>query len=487
MLRSTIHREFLGVWFCFLAACSSPAATYWVATYGSDSNAGTSSNAPFLTPQKAVTLSGLAAGDTIYVRGGNYAFSAQVKPSKTGAAGNPVKLWAYPGEFPVWDFATMPAGTTKALDSRKDYWHIKGIEVKNAPDSGILIAGFGTIIEGCTVHDCGNDGFIFGSTSIRATNALILNCDSYRNYGGGDGNNGDGFGAKTGCGPGNVFRGCRAWNNSDDGWDCYDNVTNSIVFQECWSFANGYNLWGYTGTWSGNGNGFKLGGESTSATHYVTNCVTFGNRAKGFDHNNSHGGHVVVNCTGYSNNAANFSFYQTPSNGTYNLMVNNASFVGTLFNLDPTTVQKTNSWQGFTVTAADFASLDTSAATNARATDFSLATGNLFRLAAGSDLIDRAVNVGLPFSGSGPDLGAFEYSVGSAQGPITLSSPRWTNGLFQLTVSGLTSHGEVVVLASSNLSSWTGIFTNPATSGAWQFTDSNAPASATKFYRVWEQ
>ena len=58
---------------------------------------------------------------------------------------------------------------------------------------------------------------------------------------------------------GNVFIGCRAWNNADDGWDFYQN-NESVLISNCWSFANGSNLWNYAGTWRGNGNGFKLGG-----------------------------------------------------------------------------------------------------------------------------------------------------------------------------------------------------------------------------------
>lgn len=480
------HRILLNYLVLFFLKLSLHATTYWVAPYGDDSNAGTSSNAPFLTPQHAVTLSGLVAGDTIYVRGGDYAFSTQVKPGKTGAAGNPIKLWAYPGEFPIWDFATMPAGSTKALDVRKDYWHVKGIEVKNGPDSGILIAGFGTTIEGCTVHDCGNDGFIFGSTSIRATNALILNCDSYRNFDpASGGNNGDGFGAKIGCGPGNIFRGCRAFYNADDGWDCYDNDTNTVTFEGCWSFHNGTNLWNVS-NFSGNGNGFKLGGAGTHAGHILKNCLAFDNHSKGFDHNLSVGAHTLYNCTGFRNAKWNFSFYDTPASGA-DTFKNNVSYLGQGTNIVASSVMVSNSWQGFTVTTADFVTLATELAFAPRNADYSLPVNGLARLAAGSDLIDAGVDVGLPFNGTRPDLGAYEFTNSATQGPITVSLPRWTNGVFQISVNGLSAHGDVVVFASSNLTSWAGIFTNPPTSGVWQFADSNAVAGSLRFYRVQEK
>ena len=466
------------------------ATTYWVATDGNDANAGTSSNTPFATPQKAVTLAALAAGDTIYVRGGTYALSTQVKPGRTATAANPIKLWAYPGEEPVFDFAMM-TGSNKALDVRRDYWHVRGLRIKNAPSNGIFVGNTGVIIEGCVIHDCNNDGLVLGSTTVRATNALVLNCDSYRNYEvGSGGNNGDGFAAKDGCWTGNKFVGCRAWDNADDGWDFYNNQ-NTIVIEKSWAFRNGFDLWGVGAGWTGNGNGFKLGGAGTTAKHFLTNCVTFGNRRKGFDHNNSSAGQTLVHCTGYANGTANFSFYDTPTAGSPlpNLLINNVAYAGVTTNvtLDPTSVQISNSWQIATVTAADFASLDVSVATNARNADFSLATNNLFRIAPGSDLIDRGRNVGLPFNGSAPDLGAFEFVPASSPRLTQLSPGGWTNGLVRVAVSGLTAHGSIVLHASTNLVAWTPIQTNAAASGTITYTDVASGNFSRRFYRVEEQ
>ena len=484
------HRSYAAIaaWIALNATVN--AATYWVATDGSDSNAGTS-NAPFATPQKAVTLSTLAPGDTIYLRGGTYALTSAVKPKKPGAPDNYFKLWAYPGERPVFDFSGA-TGVFKAVDIRTNYWHVKGIEVAHATDNGIFVASIGNIIEGCVIHDCDNDGLTLGSTTLRATNALILNCDSYRNFQtNSSGNNGDGFSAKSGCGPGNVFRGCRAWDNADDGWDFYDNNV-PVVLENCWAMTAGFDHWGVGGSFSGNGNGFKLGGEGTVAEHHLTNCVAIGNRSKGFDHNNGNAGQTMVNCTSYNNNV-DFSFYETPSGGTllHNVLINNVAFGGTLTNLAANSVQVSNSWQGFTVNTADFASLDTSVATATRNADYSLPITRLLRLAAGSDLIDRGVNVGLPFNGNAPDLGAFES--GSSGGDArqiecdASSTLRFTNGGFNVRATGFTSHGAVVLYVSSNLTSWAPILTNPATTGASQFLDASATSRPLSFYRVEEK
>ena len=41
-----------------------------------------------------------------------------------------------------------------------------------------------------------------------------------------------------------------------------------------------------------------------------------------------------------------------------------------------------------------------------------------YRLALGSPLIDAGVNVGLPFSGKAPDIGAFETGPAAAPGVL---------------------------------------------------------------------
>jgi parallel beta-helix repeat protein len=375
---------------------------FYVAPTGSDADPGTLAS-PFATVSKAQSV--MAVGDTIYLRGGTYNLSAQIKLTLDGTAANYCKLWAYPGERPVFDFSGTPGGT-KGLYLNADYWHVKGIEVANATDNGIIVAGASyCIIEGCVVHDCNNDGIRLGSSSLTASYTLILNCDSYRNFQvSSGGNNGDGFASKVGTGPGNVFRGCRAWHNSDDGWDFYDNDV-AITLENCITYANGLNLWG-VGSFSGNGNGFKLGGAGTVAQHLLKNCLAVQNVHDGFDQNYNGGGVTLYNCTAYGN-GVNFQFPDTPSVGV-DVIKNCIAYSG-INNLNASAQLTSNSWQGFTVTAADFSSLDTSSITNARNADYSLPILPLLRLAPGSDLIDAGVDVGIPFNGAAPDLGAYEY------------------------------------------------------------------------------
>jgi hypothetical protein len=72
-------------------------------------------------------------------------------------------------------------------------------------------------------------------------------------------------------------------------------------------------------------------------------------------------------------------------------------------------VQEANSWlPGFTVTAEDFVSLNSDLASAERKPDGSLPDIDFLFLAQGSDLIDAGVDLGYPFNGEAPDLGAFE-------------------------------------------------------------------------------
>jgi hypothetical protein len=93
---------------------------------------------------------------------------------------------------------------------------------------------------------------------------LVLNSDSHHNYdpytSNGAGQSADGFGAHVGAGhPGNVFRGCRAWANTDDGFDLI-NAYSPVTIEYSWAWQHGYLPGTHTPLAAGNGNGIKAGG-----------------------------------------------------------------------------------------------------------------------------------------------------------------------------------------------------------------------------------
>ena len=103
-----------------------------------------------------------------------------------------------------------------------DCWWLFGLETTNAGHNGIRFSGASNIVELCVVHNSRNTGIhITGDTNTSYN--LVLNFrDSFHNHDAPThGQNADGFTAKWIIGPGNVFSGCRAWENADDGWDLW--------------------------------------------------------------------------------------------------------------------------------------------------------------------------------------------------------------------------------------------------------------------------
>lgn len=139
-------------------------ATYYVATTGNDNNAGTLS-APFRTIGKGTSR--LAAGDTLYVRGGTY--KEAVTLWQSGTAGAPIKLAAYAGEAPVVDGQGVSVGQWMGLISLMgNYLDVTGFEVKNSSQRGIEIYGNFNAAHQMNVHDVQQNGIL-----IEADNCLV--------------------------------------------------------------------------------------------------------------------------------------------------------------------------------------------------------------------------------------------------------------------------------------------------------------------------
>jgi hypothetical protein len=118
---------------------------------------------------------------------------------------------------------------------------------------------------------------------------------------------------------------------------------------------------------------------------------------------------VIYNCTSGSNGKYGFSF----GNGNESIIKNCISYNETVGQFGRNTVDH-NSWQnGHTVSSADFVSIDESELTHQRKADGSLPEINFLHLITGSRLIDKGVDVGIPYNGKAPDLGAFETHTGS--------------------------------------------------------------------------
>jgi hypothetical protein len=120
---------------------------------------------------------------------------------------------------------------------------------------------------------------------------------------------------------------------------------------------------------------------------------------------------LVQNCTAWGN-GYNFMFESDAESGASNQFDNNVEFghkAAMAFEFSAGAILNNNSWQLATpASAADFVSLAETLALAPRQADGSLPVGDFARLVPSSALIDKGKDVGLPFQGAAPDLGAFE-------------------------------------------------------------------------------
>ncbi len=253
------------------------------------------------------------------------------------------------GTIPSLDFTTFRNSISKTatgITISGSGYAFENIIVEKAPDCGIRIKNTSSPAGNCFFKNCifrynNNSGI---SMTDGTHDVTFIAVDSYRN---GDivqkcGADADGFSPKLNCGGNIYFYNCRAWDNSDDGWDSFDRGTpyiGSIYYIECLAWNNG-NPYVFTGeydyennrpldkdliyieqllksdpsfeakyngrqvtswpkitmkllgasmsydkihssSWEGNPNGFKFGSAETpsSSYRYIENCIAFDNRS----------------------------------------------------------------------------------------------------------------------------------------------------------------------------------------------------------------
>jgi len=421
---------------------NSSVADYYVAPNGSDSNAGTISS-PFYSLNKVISV--IQPGQTAYFRGGTYSYTTQQNIMDiTGSEGNLIKIWAYPGEKPIFQRAGSAANGISMKNAH--YIHIKGITMRNYNGSNLssgIYAHWGggvgngsdnNIFEACDFYNNGLGALFDGS------NQQWINCDFHENYGqSGAASYGDADGIEiypsyNGSTSGtSTLTACRSWHNGDDGFDCSDNDEN-VIFLNCWSYKNGFRA-DHT-TKAGDGNGFKLGWSNTTTTSFirtVTNCVSSYNYAHGFTDNTIRGKIKIYNCTAHGNGNLNSSiysgfgidftigginnahdiknnlFYSNKYNGSANGL--NSDRANVLSNA----VLSTNSWNIRTANSSDFVSLDSSQLRSSRQSDGSLPVINYLHLTSGSAFKNAASD-----QGYGTDIGAFSST---STGETTYTQP----------------------------------------------------------------
>ena len=435
----------------WLASISLNAATYYVATTGSDAASGDITH-PWLTWSHA--FANAHAGDFVYFRGGSYPNSGGAAGEggfNSGTAGNVISFLNYPGETPILDCSNKTVGVAgwfRAISVwNVSYLYFKGLTIANAHQllyGGVY--GYTTgmdaykanhiTFEQIKVHDVEGPCFtINGCDDVH-----VINCDAWNAndlHAGTPGQNGVGFQGQNTVGDfgsgeyakSNYFTGCRTWGFSDNGF-AFTGVSH-VEWKNCWALDGGL--------LAGDGCGFKLGTRTSGDTinplsRLVENCISAYNEQYGFATNNGSlggGTGTPFNCHFYNNFAYHngyktktdlsygYGFVISPYNVNYlpphEMYSNNIAYDNMRAPLDlgGGYVHTHNSWDivGLNVTNADFISLDTTGMRGARKTDGSLPDTYFGKPASASSLIDKGIDVGLPFSGTAPDLGYSEYEA----------------------------------------------------------------------------
>ena len=494
-------KRYLTIILSWMLVLSTSAATYYASPEGGGD--GTSYNKPttFGTGLKMLKN----PGDTLYLLSGQYDLGTTDVNNLTGSASRRIVIAGYEGinrsgKYPaILDFRKTEYGKRGLqIKNTCSYLHIKNMTLRYSGKNNLINYGSNNLFENLDIYGSADTG----CQMKEGGNNIIMNVDSHDNFDyetmsgatANFGGNADGFADKQFTGDGNHYIGCRAWNNSDDGWDFFQRVSSSkTVIENCVCYENGpayYDMsnhpraLGVDKAWfdakvgtqmtdrygntitvtlakypcQGNGNGFKMGGGYTDHKVLVHHCLAVGNNARGFDQNNNGGTMWIYNNTAYANDC-NYGF--TTAFGT-NTMQNNITFKGktgdsykaqTVVSIDH------NSWNnGYSCAETDFLSLDKTLILAPRRSDGALPVNDFMRLAEGSALIDAGIDINLGYNGNAPDLGCYE-APGERHDPIPDDTvpevqPEGTHSVAFVTIPGAVEDKALLNHLRQNDSLW---------------------------------
>ena len=194
------------------------------------------------------------AGDTLLLESGTYSYGYKIGLYNSGSNGKYITVKPKDaGGRVIFDFKEEAFNSNlRGIQVYGDFWYFDSIEICNAGDNGMYISGDYNVVDNCLFYNNSDTDLQLGRTSSEDSSIetwpsynLIKNCTSFANF---DeptyGENADGFAAKLTVGYGNVFDGCIAFRNSDDGWDMYakqdSGCIGTVALYNCVSFENGY-------------------------------------------------------------------------------------------------------------------------------------------------------------------------------------------------------------------------------------------------------
>lgn len=446
-----------------------------------------------------------APGDTLYLFSGQYDLGNTAVQNLNGTAAKRIVISGYEGitrggtYAAILDFRSTPYGT-RGLQVKNTctYLHIKNITLRYSGKNNLYNEGSYNLFENLDIYGSGDTG----CQMKNGGNNIIKNVDSHHNFDyetmsgttANFGGNADGFADKQFTGAGNHYIGCRAWCNSDDGWDFFQRVSSSnTVIENCICFENGCPYYdmssnpratGVDKSWfdskvgtqmtdrygqtititlakypcQGNGNGFKMGGGYTNHKILIHHCLAVGNYERGFDQNNNGGTMWVYNNSAYLNNY-NYGFTTAYGTNTIQNCISLAGKNGDAYKAQTVVTIDHNSWNtGYSVSTADFLSLDTTLILAPRNGNGELPVNDFMRLKDNSALIDAGIDVNLGYKGDAPDLGCYEAD-GEEHQPepedtIPAVQPEGTHSIAFVTIPGCAEDKALLKYLRANDSLW---------------------------------
>jgi hypothetical protein len=396
-------------------------ADIYVAVSGNDTTGDGSVGNPYATWAKGYSIA--SAGDAVLIQPGTYTLATATGGpvfDKAGSSSARISVRGH-GGLAVLNCANIadPVGNSPFGLKIANSWHVledmritgvRQVSASNFP-VGVQLIDFGAGCNNNVLRRIESDSHggtgIYATTGGTVSNNVLEDCYSHHNYDQAtSGSNADGFGfgfLGVSC-SGNVLRRCQSEDNSDDGYDVFDTEA-AVTFDHCVALRNGY-VPG-TSTAAGNGIGFKLGPSTANPQHIVTRNVAAYNRVDGFKDNNASGPQLWYNNTALGNGNRQFNIEFSVAH-----VLRNNLALGTIF-LHATSDDQYNSWNtppGITITSADFASLN------------GVGDHNFARITTGSSARNVGVDVGLWYSGSAPDLGAYETYSEAEEGPMAVAT-----------------------------------------------------------------
>lgn len=426
--RTLVTLSVIFVLFVILGPVTAQSATYYVATTGNDTNPGTSQK-PWLTIQRCFSSGLLVAGDVCEVADGTYTSTTSgrvvnISPtSPQGQPGNPIILRAAnrhgaiieaPNSWPGVDCEVVSCPFAGIMITNRQYYVIEGFQFTRpgsyystkASSSGITLFGASNIVIRYNhFHDIGRNvchNGLMGQVGVFAQSPINLLFEN------------------------NIFNTIGRLRNGENG--C---VTDKFQHDHGIYIENGTETTIQRNIFYDVNRGMAINLKARVDGTKTLRTKIFHNLFSGKAPDGRPGGHIALTNVLDDIQIKNNIFHDPPGGYAiwWSLSSTVASGPGLVLqkNLTNSTNSEKNLTNPYMRPLSGITAIENLMNTNPGLTSGSLisaSTGlmststNNFSLAPSSPAIDAGVDVGLPFSGSAPDIGAFEFSDQEGKSPV---------------------------------------------------------------------